>query len=233
MSTPTRSRRHAIPKRRDFISCTAAVGGSAALSDCAGGDADRYTAATATIRSPLGVDPRLRDFIRYATLALYGHNTQPWRFVGGASGVTIYPDFGRRTPIVDPVNHHLFVSLGCAAENLSIAAGANGRPAATAFDTCGGGRIAIDLATGASSETGLCRAIPRRQSTRSLCDGRPVAIEDIRQLDRATTIEGVSLLLILDRPRIEGFLEQVIAGNDRQMDDPAFVSELRHWVRFK
>jgi hypothetical protein len=223
---------HAAPNRRDFVAGTVAIGSLAALPGCARGDTDRYAAAAARIRAPLGIDPGPRDFVRYATLAPNGHNTQPWRFVEEGSRVTIYPDFGRRTPVVDPDDHHLFVSLGCAAENLSIAAGAHGRPTAIAFDPRGGGRIAVDLTTGASSDGDLCRAIPRRQSTRSLFDGREVAVDDLRQLERAATIAGVSLILILARPRLETILEQVIAGNNRQLDDPAFVSELRHWVRF-
>ncbi|WP_375395456.1 Acg family FMN-binding oxidoreductase [uncultured Sphingomonas sp.] len=173
----------------------------------------------------------MRDFVRYATLAANGHNTQPWRFALTEGGVTIGSDFARRTPVVDPDDHHLFVSLGCAAENLSIAASANGHPAAIAFDAANS-RIAVDLAVGRAADVDLCRAIPARQSTRSLLDGRTIAADDLKRLERAAAIDGVSLLLILDRPRREGVLEHLIAANDRQMDDPAFVDELRHWVRF-
>ncbi len=68
---------------------------------------------------------RLRDLVRQATLAASSHNTQPWKFALAERSITILPDFTRRTPIVDPDDHHLFVSLGCATENLVHAARAS------------------------------------------------------------------------------------------------------------
>jgi hypothetical protein len=61
-----------------------------------------------------------RELVRCATLAPSSHNTQCWKFAIGANGrlITLLPDLARRCPAVDPDDHHLFVSLGCAAENL-------------------------------------------------------------------------------------------------------------------
>jgi hypothetical protein len=64
----------------------------------------------------------MRELARYATLAPSSHNTQCWKFRLGEQSVSILPDFQRRCPVVDPDDHHLFVSLGCAAENLLQAA---------------------------------------------------------------------------------------------------------------
>jgi hypothetical protein len=69
---------------------------------------------------------RFRDLVRQATLAASSHNTQPWTFALEERSITILPDFTRRTPIVDPDDHHLFVSLGCATENRVNAALASG-----------------------------------------------------------------------------------------------------------
>ena len=57
-----------------------------------------------------------------ATMAASSHNTQPWRFEIGENLIRIVPDFTRRCPMVDPDDHHLYVSLGCAAENMVLAA---------------------------------------------------------------------------------------------------------------
>lgn len=62
------------------------------------------------------------EFVRYATLALSGHNTQPWRFSLNGDSIRIFPDFTRRLPVVDPDNRELYISLGCALEKLVIAA---------------------------------------------------------------------------------------------------------------
>lgn len=40
-----------------------------------------------------------------------------------AGQIEILPDVSRRTPVVDPDDRHLFIGLGCAAENLALASG--------------------------------------------------------------------------------------------------------------
>ncbi|MCX5930345.1 MAG: Tat pathway signal protein, partial [Cyanobacteria bacterium] len=111
--------------------------------------------------------PETRDLIRYATLAPNGHNTQPWRFHPGKNGIAIRPDFSRRTSVVDPDDHHVFVSLGCAAENLALAAAAAGRAGEIDFVPAGGGTVLVRFGTGNGGEQALFDAIPRRQSTRA------------------------------------------------------------------
>ena len=44
------------------------------------GSMDDYAAAVATTRAALPQDPAILEFVRYASLAASGHNTQPWRF---------------------------------------------------------------------------------------------------------------------------------------------------------
>ena len=63
--------------------------------------------------------------VEYASKAPSGHNTQPWFFTLGADAITITPDFSKRLPVVDPDDRELFISLGCAAENLRFTLNAN------------------------------------------------------------------------------------------------------------
>jgi hypothetical protein len=84
------------------------------------------------------------------TLAANGHNTQPWKFQLTDGHVAILPDFARRTAVVDPDDHHLCISLGCAVENLTIAAKASGWRAHTTLEKEGDIRISIDLGRGMS-----------------------------------------------------------------------------------
>lgn len=76
------------------------------------GTMEEYNASVAATRATLSQTPELQDLIRYATLAASGHNTQPWRFRAGPNRIDILLDFSRRTPVVDPDDHHLLVSLG-------------------------------------------------------------------------------------------------------------------------
>ncbi len=167
-----------------------------------------------------------------STLAANGHNTQPWKFRLDEAGIRILPDLSRRTEVVDPDDHHLYVSLGCAAENLVIAAGAHGRPADVTITDEPEPYIDIALSRGPPFQEALYQVIPLRQSTRSVYDGQPISTEEIDLLKAAARQGGVSVLIFTEPAEREAILEFVVEGNSAQMDDPAFVAELREWLRF-
>lgn len=194
------------------------------------GSMSDYASLVDGSRAPLPVDPTARELVRYATLAANGHNTQPWRFRAGSGAIDILPDLSRATHIVDPDDHHLFVSLGCAAENLAIAAAATGRPGEAQVDL--EGEVHFAYAEGTARSDPMFAAIPRRQSTRADYDGRPVSAPDIEALRKAAEVPGVRLVLLTERARIDQVRDLVVAGNDAQMHDPAFMAELKHWLRF-
>jgi hypothetical protein len=172
------------------------------------------------------------DLIRYATLAANGHNAQPWQFRLRGDGIDILPDLTRRTPVVDPDDHHLFVSLGCAAENLALAAGHTGRPGRIDFDPAAGGGISFQFEEAPPASTELFGAIAQRQSTRAEYDGTPVSAAALAALASAAAMPGVELILLTDRPRIDRVRDLVVAGNSAQMSDAAFMLELTSWLRF-
>jgi nitroreductase len=196
------------------------------------GSMQEYNAAVGLARTPLMQNPEMSEFIRYATLAASGHNTQPWRFRLGTGQIDILPDFSRRTAIVDPDDHHLFVSLGCAAENLSLAAGASGRAGELHYESANDGSVVFTFGKTTSSDQTLFESIPRRQSTRAMYDGKSVSVTDLHQLAAAAAMPGVDVLIITERERINQLRDLVIAGNSAQLADPAFIRELKSWLRF-
>jgi hypothetical protein len=111
------------------------------------GSMKAYNEAVASSRMPLPASPAMRDLVRYATLAPNGHNTQPWRFRVNPCFIDILPDFTRRTPVVDPDDHHLFVGLGAAAENLALAAAASGHRGELSFMPADGGSVRLTFDT--------------------------------------------------------------------------------------
>lgn len=194
------------------------------------GSASAYERYSAELRAPLPEDPPVLDLIRTATLAASGHNTQPWRFRLGPGTIDLLPDLTRATPVVDPDDHHLFVSLGCAAETLAIAGAATGRPGA--FSTAPEGSLRYSFAPAPPRPDPLFPAIARRQSTRALYDGRPVPAETLATLQQAGERAGVRCVLLTERSRLDQLRDLTIAGNEAQMRDPAFLAELKHWLRF-
>src|SRR5579859_6334017 len=113
----------AMLARREFLASAVGFAASASLLEsCSDQSRDRYDDVVAhtwrhTVDTPTDKTALLRDLVRYATLAPSSHNTQCWKFKLGDDHIAISPDYSRRCPAVDPDDHHLFVSLGCAAEN--------------------------------------------------------------------------------------------------------------------
>lgn len=174
----------------------------------------------------------LRELVRCATLAPSSHNTQCWKFRLEDRSISILPDLSRRCPAVDPDDHHLFVSIGCAAENLIQAALANGLYGNAVFDDSAGKALRVALEPTRAVATSLYDAIPERQSTRAEYDGKPISVSELALLERAGQGNGVRAILLTEREAMEKVLEYVVQGNTAQMNDRAFVEELKAWIRF-
>ena len=212
------------------------LGSAAALGACAAGEVESYESAVQRLWrvGPLqGLEGAAlsRELVRCATLAPSSHNTQCWRFTLEPNAITILPDFTRRCPVVDPDDHHLFVSLGCAAENLVQAALAYGLKGDASFDAARDA-VRIALSPVASQATPLFKAIATRQCTRGDYDGRPLAADELRRLEAAGTTERVRVMMLTDRAALDKVLGFVVEGNTAQVHDKAFVQELRTWLRF-
>jgi len=205
----------------------ALAGGAFILAGC--GKAAYERAAQSTWAPTVGQPDTLRELVRYAAMAPSSHNSQCWKFRLSERRITILPNLARRCPAVDPDNHHLFVSLGCATENLMEAALAHGYQG-VAMPSAEG--IEIALAPVAATRSELFAAIPERQSTRTEYNGRPLLPVELQMLEQAGAGEGVRMILITERRAMENVLEYVVRGNTAQMNDPAFVTELKRWIRF-
>ena len=177
-----------------------------------------------------------KQLIPFAVRAPSGHNTQPWQFSVEQDTIRIYPYLSRRLPVVDPDDHALFISLGCALENLVVAAPQHGLAASVDYfpsdepEEC----LRVRLSAGADEDTGaLFRAIPERQSNRGTYDGRAIEESNVARILEANPRDSVSVRAFrVGDPDIEPMIRFVREGNIAQFNDPAFVAELVSWIRF-
>jgi len=223
--------------RGDFLKLLAAAGATAA-----GGYALytytpwlNYEEQARQNRRPLekgtSISEAMLELIRFATLAPNGHNTQPWKFAIKENAIEIHPDLTRKLPAVDPQDRELWISLGCALENLIVSARAVGYEAEVTYpDTAD--FIQIGLTASVSQGGELFDAIPIRQNTRSEYDGQPVKAIDLDEIQALALEPGVTLHFVTTPANIENLLEYVNRGNLIQYADQAFVDELIHWLRF-
>lgn len=181
------------------------------------------------------MDPNLLKLIEYAVKAPSGHNTQPWKFSLSGKSIKIFPDYSRRLSVVDPDDHALFISLGCALENMVIAA--------THFsyetnitvnsDNKPNFFIQVDLKPDINiPKDELFNYIEKRQVTR--CGYKPEKVKQ-SELDLLMNIsrkDGIDLLLFTTDEKIKSLEPFIIEGSNRQFSNKNFKNELIHWFRF-
>ena len=126
------------------------------------------------------------ELVRAAVLAANAHNSQPWLFRVEESRIDLFADRERNIGTVDPYLREMYMSLGCALENLLLAAEANGYGHELALlpDSSNPAHAArIDLTPAAASTTELYEAIPDRHTNRGPYDtGRAILRETLEAL---------------------------------------------------
>ena len=170
--------------------------------------------------------------VAQAVKAPSGHNTQPWKFRQNGSVVEIHPDFDRRLPVVDPDDRGLFVSLGCATENLCLAAQNIGYESSVAVGDTGVIAVALTEEMDIKSNP-LFEQIDLRQTNRSIYTGEEIALDVLKRLQAIRSEDGVSVHYYARQTKQFNDIEQyVLQGNTRQMQNEAFKAELKSWMRF-
>jgi len=104
-----------------------------------------------------------------AILAANAHNTQPWRFRVGESRIDLIADPTRSIGAIDPFSRERDISLGCALENLLLAArayGFNYRLQLTPDSSDHTFMARVDLTRDEVARHPLYDAIPRRHTNR-------------------------------------------------------------------
>lgn len=218
--------------RRNILVGTAATA-AAGTGLYLAGRGPSYPDAVSPVRAEMSAhgDADMRYLVHHAVLAANSHNAQPWLFKTAKRRLEIAPDLTRETPVVDSDRHHLFASLGCACENLSLAASAAGARANAIFISDAAG-LSVDLERTRAVGEPLFTAIRNRQCTRADYGNRAVAVPDLDSLEKVAAIRGCRVMLITDKKAVQRILDLIVAANSAQIEDPAFMRELKSWVRF-
>ncbi len=228
---------HLILSRRDLLKLLAVVGVTATGGYVLYEDAPwlGYDQQANYNHRPFEKDSTLsaqmRELIRFAALAANAHNTQPWKFAIQENAIEIHPDYARRLPSVDPNDRELWISLGCALENLLTAARAAGYTTEVTYPDAAD-FIRVHLIADTAQPSPLFDAIPLRQNTRSEYNRQPVKSNNLDQLQTLPLEPNAVLRLATNRDDLETVLEYVNQGNLSQYADKAFLDELIYWLRF-
>jgi nitroreductase len=146
------------------------------------GEGPAYDAWRQWNDGPAGSPHRL---VRAAILAASPHNTQPWRYAIKPGWIDLHADRSRHLGAIDPLLREMHIGLGCALENLLLAAPAAGWQARVALFPNSGdpGHVArVTLARGGAPVSPLLAAIPLRHTNRGAYDPRPLPESSLRAL---------------------------------------------------
>jgi hypothetical protein len=181
--------------------------------------------------------------VRAAILAASPHNTQPWLFKVSNSSIELHIDTKRNVGALDPYLREEHIGMGCALENLMLAAAANGYHASVTIipgklrPIPAGPRpellARVDLASGKHEETELYDSIPRRHTNRSAYDSqRPIPSQFVETLSRLASEEpDVKIFLFTADADRKKIAEISSAANAELYSDPDVEHSSDQWIR--
>lgn len=183
------------------------------------------------------LEKRLEFLLRYALLAPSRYNTQPWKFRITPEGVEVYADRTRWLRFADPEQQELHLSVGCALENLLVAASHFGLgyeliyfPDQGFSDHVATVLFPTGITPSSSYPTSLFKAIPIRHTSHSKHDRRPVSNGHLNLLQNCSLESGIHLYLTSDLT-MKGAVDGLVAqGNIVRFADPDYRSELAYWI---
>ncbi len=180
--------------------------------------------------------------VRAAILAASPHNTQPWLFKVTDSSIDLYLDSRRYPGALDPYLREERIGMGCALENLILAAAANGYAASV---TLLPGKLTqsaaypehelvaqVGLALGQKQQSELYDAIPNRHTNRNAYHLKALPqdfVEEIRQLGSSET--DVKVFVFTTDEDGNRIVDMISKANDIVYADPQVEQGSERWVR--
>lgn len=180
---------------------------------------------------------KLQFLLRYAILAPSSHNTQPWKFSFGEDEIHVFIDRTRWLKVADPDQRELHISVGCALENLLIAAEhfEYGHQVTYFPEPANEELVATVKLKPQGQPTpfrnpALFEAILNRQTNRKVYEERPIPQDDLQYLQNCCVEGGIWLHMTDDLETKRKVDELIIRSDATQFSDPAFREELGYWI---
>jgi hypothetical protein len=179
----------------------------------------------------------LSFLLRYAILAPSSHNTQPWKFALGEEEIGIYADRGRWLRVADPDRRELYISLGCALENLLIAVEHFGYgheavlfPEGPDSDLAASVKLLPRREPSAQRPVWMFPEITSRHTNHGRYEARAIPSDVRRGLEACCADDGVRLFLI-DDPAHRRRVDLLVTRADAfQFARPEYRQELEFWI---
>ena len=176
------------------------------------------------------------NLLRAGVLAASAHNTQPWLFHVVRDHIDLYADRGRGMGSMDPLRREMYLSLGCAVENVVLAGPPGGwQPTVTLMpDPARTGHVArIRLSPAPVAHSPLFAAVPKRRTNRGAYDtGHPLGADVVAGLrGQIGAGSGVRLLWLAAEKSKNLFGGLTVRATEAIIADPRQAADDFAWYR--
>lgn len=176
--------------------------------------------------------------IGYAILAPSSHNAQPWSFRVNEREreIVIAPDRRRFLAVSDPSERYLHIALGCAVENLTVAADYFGLTAHVSVAWEHDTRITIKFsgeARVAGGEDHLIHAITKRHSNRGEYEKRALDTDFIKWLENlsASGSPDIQFRVVVNAGARTELADLLLSFRDKAFQNRKFREEMANYKR--
>jgi hypothetical protein len=168
-------------------------------------------------------------------LASNPHNSQPWIFRITDLSIDLFADRGRQIGTIDPFLREMYIGLGCAVENMLLAAGAEGFSGTLQLmpDPAEESHAAhIELTPASPLPSDLYSAIPNRHTNRGAYDkAHPVMSETFSQLEALIEEADVKVFWYKDEAARAHFSTIAVQATEALIADEQQSMDSHRWWR--
>jgi hypothetical protein len=178
---------------------------------------------------------KLKFLVKFAVLAPSSHNTQPWYFQISKNAISVYKDGDRRLRIADENDRQLYLSIGCAIENLIVSA--NYYNLNTTIEYCD--NTNDDLAAtihfsekvaNISQDHSLIESIITRRTNRNKYKKDRINPETLKEL-KSYESEEIEITIVDDENKLYNLAQIAVLASIESMIDEEFRKELSKHIK--
>jgi len=168
-------------------------------------------------------------------LASNPHNSQPWIFQITDSTIDLFADPERQIGVIDPFLREMYIGLGCALENMVLAAQAEGFTAILELMPALSNQTHVAhmrLALASPMPSELYFAIPDRHTDRGAYDTvRPLAAETLEEIEALVTEADLHLFWYREEAARAQFSKVAVEATEALIADEQQSKDSHTWWR--
>lgn len=223
--------------RRVFLQL-AGSGALALIAGCQGRVMSAYSPWNDVMRRPDPNENPGRTMLAAGILAPSVRNTQPWKFKLLEDSILVYPDYTRQLLVTDPQARELTISLGCAIENIAIAANACGRLASVEYltpssknDPLAAIYFGTELEQPPTQSDVYVPAIANRHTNRRRYSTQAIENDKLQMLADVGSSGAVHCLPLTEKAKIE--MARISGDATLTLNkSEAYIKETIYWSRY-